>query len=138
MKFRVLKALERPGVLSADWKANIQNAFNKNPVLVQEDYKSLVQAIADLELIEKYLREQVLHEDDETSGLQSVVQKAVEVGALLAPLLSVFRIRGAEQFGAVVSGLQSLGIITQSNVSRHRPLMETTPLGAAPHEAKSH
>lgn len=122
MKFAFLKALSRPGVMTTDWKNYTQLCYQNHPEALEKDYERLVQSIADLELIEKYLREEVLHKSEETAGLRSVMSKAVELGTLVAPFLQLFRIHGATEVVDAIDRLNQIGLNSQAGFSRSKPL----------------
>lgn len=108
MKFAILKALTKPGYLGASWKHHLQTAYQVTPALVRKDYEKLVRAIADLELMEKYLREEVLHLDEETSNLRSVIDRAVSLGALFAPVIGLFDRKHGVEMAKVLDDVENI------------------------------
>jgi len=87
MRFTVLKALPKPGMLSESWKLQIQQSFAQNPDGVRGDYDRLVRSIADLELMEQYIRKDILHKDEQSSTLRQIVDFARDINSLLGPAL---------------------------------------------------
>jgi hypothetical protein len=88
MKFSAIKALPVAGRITADWKQTQSQLYANDPATVKKDYKQLVMLIADLELIEEYLRKQVLSNDATTNTLRKTVGLARELGFFIAPLLN--------------------------------------------------
>lgn len=111
MKFSALKALPVPGKLTDDWKRVTLQQFAKDPEIVRKDYVRLVESIADLELIEDYLREEVLHIDEPTNVLRKTVDLARELGVLIAPILTAYSPGSAKEVIkalGIISGIRSL------------------------------
>lgn len=121
MKFAVLKALTRPGYLGATWKTHLQDAYLEKPDIVRKDYEKLVRAIADLELMEKYLREEVLHLDEETSGLRDAIDRAVHIGALFAPIIGLFDRKHGVDIANVLSDVENI-VSRIPGIGRHTTL----------------
>jgi hypothetical protein len=93
MKFAVLKAMDKPGQLSDTWKNITQASYSERPSAFVKDYEKLVRAIADLELMEQYIRKDVLQGDESASLLVTAMNKARDTVSLVAPLLAL-----ADQF----------------------------------------
>lgn len=108
MKFSALKALPVPGKITPDWKTQVNQSFVKDPVVVKKDYEKLVRAIADLELMEEYLRKEVLHDDASTSTLRQTVDLARELGYFVAPILAAFSPGAASKVGSIIATLDNL------------------------------
>lgn len=127
MKFSAIKALPVPGVLTSEWKTSVNQTYAKKPDAVRRDYDRLVKAIADLELIEEYLRKEILHSDESTSPLRQTVELARELGVFVAPILAAFLPGAAGQIARVLSTIESARI--HSNL---RSSVLGNPLGSDP------
>lgn len=108
MKFSVLKTLTTPGHLTSDWKKSINRSYEEKPDAVRQDYEKLVRAIADLQLMEEYLRKEVLHNDESTSYLRQTVELAMRMGMFIAPILATFSPGTAGKLAAILAALQGL------------------------------
>jgi hypothetical protein len=89
MKFALLKSLNPPGVLSENWTNSVQQSYNTDPSGLVKDYEKLVRAIADLELMESYIRKNILHKDGSTSYALDIMGLVRDNVALIAPWLTV-------------------------------------------------
>lgn len=118
MRFSVLKTLTEPGKLTSEWKKSINQSFERNPSAVRQDYEKLVKAIADLQLMEEYLRKEVLHNDESTSYLRQTVELAMSMGMFIAPILATFSPGAAGKLAAILAALESL-----RNTERDRELL---------------
>jgi len=127
MKFAVLKALPTQGLLDSGWTLSIQTAYLKTPEKVVADYDKLVRAIADLELMEKYLREEVLHTDGSTSGLRSVMDQVASLGTLISPILSLFDRRSGANVATVLGDVKNI-VSVLPGISKTVPLAATSSL----------
>jgi len=89
MKFALLKALSPSGTLSESWMETTQQSFLQNPVVFRRDYEKLVRAIADLELMEQYIRKEVLHDDESTSDARMVMDRVKDAFSYVSPYLAI-------------------------------------------------
>jgi len=90
MRFALISELPADGKVSTAWIKTHQARYSQKPTAVRAEYEKLVKSLAQLHIIEKALREEVLHVDDQSSDFRSSVAAVLStsVDVLLTKLLT--------------------------------------------------
>lgn len=94
----VLKTLPRASKITADWKIIVNQLYRDQTRSVVEDYERIVTALMELQIVEEYLRKEVLQNDDRTDGLRKTVELAYSLGYFISTVDEVVSLPGARDW----------------------------------------